>query len=135
MVHRWRARSLDRQHVVWRGAGVVRASLTQWVPFADNSSGRSSFLERATQPQRVGVLAQSSDAERDVLFERHSKLFGAFTHVLARDALGEELVVHATLHRLHFQIQNTLRRTHVSACRKEASDLIASEEGVLQRRL
>jgi len=30
VVHRWRGRSPDRQHLVWCGAGVVRASLNHW---------------------------------------------------------------------------------------------------------
>src|SRR5205814_3493377 len=77
----------------------------------------------------------SGDAEGDVLFQWHAKFFGTLAHVLARDALGEELVFHATLHRIHFQIQNTLRRTHVSASSEESGDFVASKECVLQRGL
>src|SRR6267154_2774898 len=80
-------------------------------------------------------LAQGSDAEGDVLFQCDAKLFGAFAHILARHALGEEFVFHAPLHRVHFQIQNTFRRSHVRPSGQEAGQLVAGKERVLQRRL
>src|SRR2546430_17272418 len=81
------------------------------------------------------MFTQSSDAEGDVLFQRHAKLLGAFAHVLARDALGEELVFYAALNGVYFQIQDPLRRAHVSAGGEESRDLVASEQRVLQRGL
>src|SRR5260370_40928717 len=124
MVYRWRGNSGDRQHVVRRRADVVRAPLIsrQLQPVVKNKSksalrmltvGRNAFhakqraepvtesrapLERSAETQRVSVFAQSGDAEGDVLFERHAKFFGAFAHVLARDALGKKFVFHAAFH-------------------------------------
>ncbi len=118
---------------VRRRAGVVRASLIsrQLQPVVKNKSKsalptltvrRNSFhsepraepvaesqapLESAAEAQRVSVFAQGSDAEGDVLFQRHAKFFGALAHVFTRDALGKKFVFHAALHRIHFQIQNT----------------------------
>ena len=68
------------------------------------------------------MFAQGRDAEVDVLFQRRSKFFRAFAHVLVRDTFCKKFVFHAALHGIHFRSKILFDgRTYAQAVRKPAS--------------
>src|SRR6266478_3500545 len=91
--------------------------------------------EAAAQSEGVSLLAHRGDAEADVFLEKDAELFHSFANIVAVDAASECLVFQALFHGVYFQIQDALRRAHVSACGEEAGQLVASKERVLESRL
>src|SRR5258708_5538449 len=96
-------------------------------------SGRRLSWQVSPQAERVGIFAHRDNAKGDVLFNRHTKLRRSTADIVTRNAFSKSLVLQFLFHRIHFQIQNTLRWPDVATGGDETSQFVASEEDVLER--
>ena len=92
-------------------------------------------------PNDVSPVVRSASAalawlrsERDVIFRAAYPFGCSLNHIFTADPSRKSLVLHPLLYRTDFQIKNALRWTNIGACREKAGQLVAGEQGMLQRR-
>src|SRR6185503_7136473 len=76
---------------------------------------RSVESQRSAQTERVGALAHERDHIRDVLIERKSDFFRAFSQIVAADGPREGLVLHSAHDRRRLEVEDAFRRPHQRA--------------------
>jgi hypothetical protein len=89
-------------------------------------------LEGAAEAEGFGLFAHGGDAEGDVVVERNVEFLGALNHIIAADTAGEGFVFHAPFDGTNFEVEDAFGGTNVGAGGEEASQFVASEEGVLE---
>src|SRR5258708_7756616 len=111
----------------------LRLARGDWPSGAANLALSGLDAEVSPQAERFGIFAHRDNAKSDVLFNRHTKFRRSIADIVTRNAFSKSLVLQFLFHRIHFQIQNTLRWPHVATGGDEASQFVASEERVLER--